>query len=316
MVLGLAKNLYSSGEGELKMNSDISERLGWCLFICRLAVFIIFSVWGYDKLVRPDHGVNMMANYYFVSGVPEALITWFGVAEIVLALLVLLGLFKGLVRGLFLFLSILAVSVPEVLKGYVTAIVEVPHPTILFFTGFCLLACSFAIFFLRDQDTKFSLGRKNMTSNPELTEDTEKNLGLCLALCRFGVFIVFFVWTLAKFLHPEHGVNIMRGHYLIDGVTEAAVTIFGLFEMALCIALILGFYKRFTRGFFLLISIYSVITPRVLNGYKIFIFENSEPQIFLFSGFTMLACAIAIYWLRDYDTRFSLPKADRARWGD
>lgn len=147
-----------------------------------------------------------------------------------------------------------------------------------------------------------------------MNTDLAKRLGLCLALCRFGVFIVFFVWTLAKFIHPEHGANIMRGHYMIDGVTEIAISLFGIFEMALCIALILGFWKRFTRGFFLLISIYSVMTPRVLNGYKIFILEQSEPQIFLMPGFAMLACAIAIYWLRDYDTRFSLPKADRARW--
>jgi|MEHZ01.2.fsa_nt_MEHZ010455746.1_2 uncharacterized membrane protein YphA (DoxX/SURF4 family) len=291
------------------MSVDVSTRLSWCLFFCRVAVFIIFVAWGYDKLVRPDHGVAMMANYYFVSGISETLITLFGVVELALATMLLLGLYKRFIRGVFLFLSLLAVSVPEVLKGYYTAIADAPNPTILFFTGFCLLACSFGIYYLRDLDTKFCFADKNKPSESELNDENEHKLALFLAASRFGVFIVFFVWTLAKFIHPEHGVNIMRGHYLIDGVTEAAVTIFGLFELVLCIALILGLYKRVTRSFFLLISIYSVITPRVLNGYKIFIFENSEPQIFLFSGFSMLACAIAIYWLRDYDTRFCLPFA-------
>jgi len=106
----------------------------------------------------------------------------------------------------------------------------------------------------------------------------------------------------------------MRGHYMIDGLTESAISLFGVFEMVLDIALVLGFWKRFTRLFFLVISIYSVMTPRVLNGYKIFFEQQSEPQILLFPGFAMLACAIAIYWLRDYDSRFSLARADQKKW--
>lgn len=148
----------------------------------------------------------------------------------------------------------------------------------------------------------------------DLNKDLEKRLGLSLAFCRFGVFIVFFVWTLVKFIHPDHGVRIMSGHYKVTGLSEIAITAFGVFEMVLCIALILGFWKRFTRGFFLAISIYSVMTPRVLGGYKLFFLQQSEPQILLFPGFAMLACAIAIYWLRDYDTRFSLVSADRLKW--
>lgn len=147
-----------------------------------------------------------------------------------------------------------------------------------------------------------------------MNSDLEKRLGLCLALCRFGVFIVFFVWTLAKFIHPQHGVNIMSGHYRVAGVTEMTIHLFGAFEMVLVFALLLGFWKRWTRLFFLGISLYSVMTPRVLNGYKIFFSQQTEPQILLFPGFAMLACAIAIYWMRDYDTRFSLTKADRQHW--
>lgn len=149
-----------------------------------------------------------------------------------------------------------------------------------------------------------------MTTNSDL----EKRAGLFLFFCRVAVFIVFFVWTIAKLVQPEHGAGIMDKHYFIGGVSETFIFLFGLLELGLCIALLFGFYKRATRGFFLFISILSVATPRVVNGYRITLFEQSEPMIFLWTGFCMLACAFAIYYLRDFDTRFSLAKADREKW--
>jgi hypothetical protein len=140
-------------------NIEIEKKLGWCLFFCRVAVFIVFAVWVYDKFARPEHGVEMMSTYYWISGVPEIMVTLFGVLELVLIVMLVLGLYKRVARGFFLFLSALAISVPEVLEGYFTAIFHEAHPTILFFTGFCVFACCFAIYYLRDYDTKFSLSR-------------------------------------------------------------------------------------------------------------------------------------------------------------
>lgn len=141
------------------MNKDLEQRLGICLFLCRLSAAIVFLIWAYDKLVRPEHGVYMMDTYFFTSGVSEASIQIFGVFEVIMCILFLLGLFKRVTRGFFLFLSVVAVSVPEVLKGYYTALFIVAHPTILFFTGFCLLACTFGVYYLRDYDNKFTLNR-------------------------------------------------------------------------------------------------------------------------------------------------------------
>lgn len=147
------------------MNNSIEKRLGWCLFFCRVAVGIVFLVWTYDKFARPEHGVEMMATYYMIPSVPEVLILAFGVLELAMITLLLLGLFKRVTRGFFLFLSILAVSMPQVLKGYYDAIAHEPHPTILFFTGFCVFACCFTIYYLRDYDNTFSLGNAQIKAN-------------------------------------------------------------------------------------------------------------------------------------------------------
>ena len=140
-------------------DNNVEKNLAWCLFFCRLAVFIVFSVWTYNKFARPEHSIEMMSTYYMIPGVSEILITLFGLVELVLVVFLVLGLFKRIARGFFLFLSILAISVPKVVEGYYSAIFHEAHPTILFFTGFCVFACCFALYYLRDYDTKWSLGK-------------------------------------------------------------------------------------------------------------------------------------------------------------
>ncbi|MBX2850080.1 MAG: hypothetical protein KTR16_17265 [Acidiferrobacterales bacterium] len=143
------------------MIENLEKRLAYCLFTCRLGVFIVFLVWTYNKLVRPEHGVHMMGKFYFIPGLSEAIILAFSVFELIMCFLLLVGLYKRFVRAFFLFLSILAVAVPQVIQGYINAILVQAHPTILYFTGFCLLACAITIYVLRDYDTLFSIKTKN-----------------------------------------------------------------------------------------------------------------------------------------------------------
>jgi hypothetical protein len=141
-------------------DNALESRLRLCLFFCRLGVFIVFLIWTYNKLIRPEYGVYIMSEYYLIPNVPEILILIFGGFELIMCLLFVLGFYKRLTRGFFLFLSVLAISSPEVIRGYFTAILVEAHPTILFFTGLCLFACSFMVYYLRDYDTRFSLAKQ------------------------------------------------------------------------------------------------------------------------------------------------------------
>lgn len=143
------------------MNDDLNQRLKLCLFFCRAAVFIVFLIWTYDKLARPEHGIHMMVKFYYVpQGIAEALVLILGLIELVLLILFVLGFFKRFTRAVFLFLSVLAVAAPKVVIGYYKAIAVEPHPTILYYTGFCLLACAFIVYYLRDYDTLYSCNQK------------------------------------------------------------------------------------------------------------------------------------------------------------
>lgn len=144
---------------------DLEDRLAYCLFACRFGVFMVFLAWSYIKLIRPEHGVHIMETFYYAPGLPESLIVLFAVFELTLCILLLLGFYKKWVRGFFLLLSILAVFLPEVLLGYFNAIAVRAHPTILYFTGFCLLACCIAIYTLRDYDRLFSFSKQDRLSS-------------------------------------------------------------------------------------------------------------------------------------------------------
>lgn len=144
------------------MNDDLQKRLRLVLLFCRISVFIVFAIWTYDKIVRPEHGIHMLKKFYhFPAGLAESVNMTFGLIELVLCVLLILGLYTRIVRGIFLFLATLAISMPMVIYGYYKAIFVEAHPTILYFTGFCLFACAFTIYYLRDYDTLYSLAKED-----------------------------------------------------------------------------------------------------------------------------------------------------------
>ena len=146
-----------------KASADLLNRLRLCLLCCRLGVFIVFLVWTYNKLIRPEHGVHIMGKFYSAPGLSEGLIIGFSIFELAMCVLLVLGYYKRVTRGFFVLLSLLAVGMPRVIEGYIRAITVEAHPTILYFTGFCLLACAFTLYYLRDYDTLFSIpDRQNL----------------------------------------------------------------------------------------------------------------------------------------------------------
>lgn len=117
--------------------------------------------------------------------------------------------------------------------------------------------------------------------------------------------MVFLAWTLDKLIRPEHGAGIMKNFYLIPGLSEMLIVLFGVFELIMCLLFVMGFYKVVTRGFFLFLSVMSICTPRALNGMKNGIFEGWHTTMF-FSAFCLFACSIIVFVFRESDTRFSL----------
>lgn len=149
-----------------------------------------------------------------------------------------------------------------------------------------------------------------MTS-PSLPPPVADRLPTALLLLRLGVFVVMLMWTLDKFVQPGHAARVFERFYGLGGVGASLLRILAGLELALIITFVLGVAKRFTYGAVLLLHATST-----LASYRKYLdpFNN----LLFFAAWPMLAACIALYMLRDGDTRWVLrpPAAGSAGGGD
>ena len=138
-------------------------------------------------------------------------------------------------------------------------------------------------------------------STDATTPSLESRLALALLLLRFGVGIVFVIWTADKFVAPDHTVRVYEHFYMIPWLTENLAYIVGIMQGLLVLCFLLGFLKTWSYGLVFLLHAVSTLSP--LANY----FSPWEgANLLFFAAWPMLAACWALWSLRDYDTLFSL----------
>ena len=107
--------------------------------------------------------------------------------------------------------------------------------------------------------------------------NTENRLPLALLLLRLSVFVVMFVWTVDKFVEPQHASRIMAEFYSIAGVGSALIYLLGVIELAIILAFLSGFAKRWSYGLVLLLHAVST-----LSSYQKYLNPLQPPNILFF----------------------------------
>lgn len=125
--------------------------------------------------------------------------------------------------------------------------------------------------------------------------DTLKRLPVALLLLRLGVFIVMLMWTLDKLVKPEHAAKVFQKFYFIGGLPPDAFYVIGIVELAIILAFVAGYRKRWTYGIVLLL--HAVSTLSSLGNYL-----NPWTNLLFFAAWPMLAACFTLYYLRDADT--------------
>jgi putative oxidoreductase len=124
-------------------------------------------------------------------------------------------------------------------------------------------------------------------------------LSLSLLLLRIGIFIVMLMWTLDKFLHPEHSTSVYEHFYFLPGLAPSVFYLIGAAELALITGFVIGLKKRFTYGAILLLHGIST-----LSSYRQYLTPFQSGHLLFFAAWPMLAACFALYYLRDADTRW------------
>ncbi len=130
-----------------------SNRIPIVLLLLRLSVFAVMLMWTIDKFVRPEHAISIFDRFYFIKGVGVVVVYALAAAEVLLLIAFLLGLARRLTYGLVFLLH--ALSTFSSYSQYIHAFEKV---NLLFFAAWPMLAACFALYYLRDLDTLWTIG--------------------------------------------------------------------------------------------------------------------------------------------------------------
>ncbi len=116
---------------------------------------------------------------------------------------------------------------------------------------------------------------------------------------RLGVFLVMLMWTLDKFVNVEHANHVFATFYGLASIGPTVMRALGVAELLIVLAFVVGYRKRLSYGAVLVLHGMST-----LSSYRQYLdpFNN----LLFFAAWPMLAACVALYLLRDLDTRFTV----------
>lgn len=127
---------------------------------------------------------------------------------------------------------------------------------------------------------------------------TDGRIPIALLTLRFSIFIVMLMWTLDKFIRPEHAASVFEKYYFVGGLGQVLTWTLGGLELVLLFGFMLGIAKRWTYGAVLVL--HGISTLSAFNHYITPFAEG--PHLLFFAAWPMLAACFSLYLLRDLDT--------------
>ena len=127
----------------------------------------------------------------------------------------------------------------------------------------------------------------------------QQRIANALLLLRLGVFIVMIMWTLDKFINPQHSGAVFENFYGLSGLSDVTFMIIGFLQLLVVLAFVAGFMKRYSYGIILALHSISTLSSwqQYLDGFN---------NLLFFAAWPMLAACIVLYMLRDLDTRWTV----------
>lgn len=131
--------------------------------------------------------------------------------------------------------------------------------------------------------------------------NSDRRIPVALLLLRLSVFLVMLMWTLDKFVNPDHAAAVYQNFYLISGLSNQVFYIIGGIQLIIILGFVAGFQKRWT--YLLVLFFHSVSTFSSFRQY----FAPFENLLF-FAAWPMLAACFTLYYLRDLDIIWTVDK--------
>lgn len=137
----------------------------------------------------------------------------------------------------------------------------------------------------------------------------KSRLATCLFLLRLGIAAVMLMWTIDKFVNPEHAAKVFEKFYKMPGVGATIMYAIGGVQMAVILAFLAGVWKRFSYAIIGILHAISTVSsiPNYLDPW-------TYPNLLFFAALPMLAACWTVWSLRDYDTILSWDASRRSKF--
>ncbi len=132
----------------------------------------------------------------------------------------------------------------------------------------------------------------------------DHRIALALVVMRLTVFLLMFMWTIDKFLNPDHAAGVYAKFYFLGGLGATAMYIIGALELAILVGFVLGVQKRFTYA-----AVFIFHGISTLSAFRQYLAPFDGPNLLFFAAWPALAACWALYSLRDLDTWWVLGQA-------
>jgi putative oxidoreductase len=138
--------------------------------------------------------------------------------------------------------------------------------------------------------------------------DNRKRIGVALLILRVTVFFVMLMWTIDKFVRPEHAVSVYQHFYFLPEFGSAIIYTIGMAELLLLVGFVIGLAPWLTYGLVLLLHAVST-----LSSFHQYFHPFENVNLLFFAAWPMLGACFALYYLRDLDTLWRIGAPARAR---
>jgi uncharacterized membrane protein YphA (DoxX/SURF4 family) len=121
--------------------------------------------------------------------------------------------------------------------------------------------------------------------------DNRDRVGVALLVLRLTVFLVMLIWTIDKFVRPDHPASVYEHFYFLRGFGPAIIYAIGMAELVLLIGFVIGFAPRLTSGLVLLLH-----TVSTFSSFRQYLHPYDGPNILFFAAWPILGGAIILVW--------------------
>lgn len=129
----------------------------------------------------------------------------------------------------------------------------------------------------------------------------EDSLKVSLLLLRVSVFFVMLMWTIDKFVNPEHAAAVYEKFYFISGLNKQIFMVIGIIEIVILLLFLAGRFKNIT---YLAVLIFHGVST--LSSFKMYLAPFEGYGLLFFAAWPMLAACAALYLLRNDDTKCTI----------